>query len=206
MQAAGTTAAAAALASSLPKQTDRDCAGDDSAFSSSRRSGAGWPLAPVAPPKRRTSEKQMSAGVKFLIGVGFGAAALILGLALMFVILDQTGRLKAPSFANRLSFDEKLRYLRRAPPEQVEVLLLGSSTTLHGIDGAILREQLGIRGDVLNLGVQDLRVNQIGFLADVLLPQYPGVAHVIMISTTSTTKTVATSRRGSSRQRMCSAT
>jgi hypothetical protein len=102
----------------------------------------------------------------------------------MFVILDQTGRLKAPSLANRLSFDEKLRYLRQEPPDQVEVLLLGSSTTLHGIDGAILREQLGIRGDVLNLGVQDLRVNQIGFHAEVFLPQYPDIAHVIMISTT----------------------
>jgi len=86
--------------------------------------------------------------------------------------------------ANRLSFDEKLRYLRQKPPDQVEVLLLGSSTTLHGIDGAILREQLRLGVDVLNLGVQDLRVNQIGFLADVFLAQYPGVAHVIMISTT----------------------
>jgi hypothetical protein len=64
------------------------------------------------------------------------------------------------------------------------LLLLGSSTTLHGIDGAILREQLRLGVDVLNLGVQDLRVNQIGFLADVFLAQYPGVAHVIMISTT----------------------
>jgi hypothetical protein len=93
----------------------------------------------------------MSAGVRFLIDVGVGIGALILDLTLMYVVLDQTGRLKAPPLANRLS-DEKLRYLRQKPPDQVEVLLLGSSTTLHGIDGAILREQLRLGGDVLNLG------------------------------------------------------
>jgi hypothetical protein len=135
-------------------------------------------------PEEETSQVLRSAGIRFLVGVGTGIGGVILGLTLMFVILDQSGRLKAPAFANRLSFDEKLRYLRQNPPEPVEVLLLGSSTTLHGIDGAILQEQLGIQGEVLNLSVQDLRVNQIGFLADVFVAQYPGVDQVIMVSTT----------------------
>ena len=59
----------------------------------------------------------------------------------------------------------------------------GSSTTLHGLDGALLRDELGIEGEVLNLGVQDLRVNQIKFLVDVFLAQYPSVGHVVMVST-----------------------
>jgi hypothetical protein len=125
----------------------------------------------------------MSAASKFLIGVLAGAVGLALCLALLFVGLDAAGALKAPAFANRLSFDEKLRVLRADPPHDVKALFAGSSTTLHGIDGALLRRELRIEGEVLNLGVQDLRVNQIKFLVDVFLTQFPTVNHVVMVST-----------------------
>jgi hypothetical protein len=126
----------------------------------------------------------MSPSSRFLIGFFGGAVALIGVIALAFVGLDEAGRLKAPSFANRLSFDEKLRHLRQHPVDGVEALAIGSSTTLHGVDGAVLRRELGVRGDLLNLGVQDLRINQIRFLADVFLPRFPKVDQVVMVSTT----------------------
>jgi hypothetical protein len=125
----------------------------------------------------------MSGVWKFLIGVVGGAAALVAGLLLLHVGLDRQDQLKAPSFANRLSFDEKMRQLRRQPPQRVEVLFVGSSTTLHGVDSEVLREQVGLQGDLLNLGVQDLRVNQIKYLADVFLNHYRSTQHVVMIST-----------------------
>jgi hypothetical protein len=126
----------------------------------------------------------MSPSSRFLVGFVGGAVALIGVIVLAFVGLDEAGRLKAPSFANRLSFDEKLRYLRHHPVDGVEALAIGSSTTLHGVDGAVLRRELGMRGDLLNLGVQDLRINQIRFLADVFLPRFPQVDQVVMVSTT----------------------
>ena len=125
----------------------------------------------------------MSAPTKFLIGLLAGAAGVIVCLAALFVGLDAMGALKAPPFANRMSFDEKLRVLRDDPPGELKVLFVGSSTTLHGIDGEVLRAELGLDGDLLNLGVQDLRINQIRFLADVFLEQYPSVDHVVMVST-----------------------
>lgn len=125
----------------------------------------------------------MSAATKFLIGLIAGAAGLVVGLAGLFLALDGAGALKAPAFANRLSFDEKLRVLRANPPDDLKVLFVGSSTTLHGLDGEVLRAELGLDGDILNLGVQDLRVNQIKYLADVFLKQYPEVEHVVMVST-----------------------
>lgn len=125
----------------------------------------------------------MSAATRFLIGLVTGAAGLTLALALLFVGLDAAGALKAPPFANRLSFDEKLRILRTEPPHDVEVLFAGSSTTLHGLDGGLLRAELGLDGEVLNLGVQDLRVNQIEFLVDVFVARFPSVDHVVMVST-----------------------
>jgi hypothetical protein len=125
----------------------------------------------------------MSGIWKFLIGVVGGAAALFAGLFLLHVGLDWQDQLKAPSFANRLSFDEKMRQLRLQRPQNVEVLFVGSSTTLHGVDSEVLREQVDLQGDLINLGVQDLRVNQIKFMADVFLDHYPSTRHVVMIST-----------------------
>jgi hypothetical protein len=125
----------------------------------------------------------MSAASKFLIGLLAGVSGLVLGLAVLFLGLDAVGALKAPAFANRLSFDEKLRVLRADPPQNLKALFAGSSTTLHGVDGELLRSELGLDGEVLNLGVQDLRVNQIKFLVDVFLDQFPTVTHVVMVST-----------------------
>jgi len=73
--------------------------------------------------------------------------------------------------------------MRERPPGDLKVLFVGSSTTLHGLDGEVLRAELGLEGDLLNLGVQDLRVNQIKYLADVFLTRYPHVNHVVMVST-----------------------
>jgi hypothetical protein len=125
----------------------------------------------------------MSAASKFLIGLAAGAVGLTCGLAAMFLGLDAAGALKAPPFANRLSFDEKLRMLRADPPQHLDALFAGSSTTLHGLDGELLRDELGIDGEVLNLGVQDLRVNQIKFLVEVFVEQFPSVKRVVMVST-----------------------
>ena len=126
----------------------------------------------------------MSAGAKFLIGFGGGIAAVIIGLGALFTGLAQTDRLKAPAFANRLSFDEKLHHWRERPLPNVAVMAVGSSTTLHGIDGNELRAGLGIDGGVANLGVQDIRTNQIRFLADVFLDRFDEVERVVMVSTT----------------------
>jgi len=125
----------------------------------------------------------MSAASKFLIGLLLGVVGVTLALATLFVGLDAEGALKAPPFANRLSFDEKLRVLRADPPHDVKVLFAGSSTTLHGLDGDLLRRELGLEGTVLNLGVQDLRVNQIKFLVQVFLEHFPTANRVVMVST-----------------------
>lgn len=125
----------------------------------------------------------MSTSLRFLIGFASGIAALVLGLALLFVVLDRTDRLKAPAFANRLSFDEKLRHLRATGIDDPRVLLVGSSTTLHGVDGGVLEQELGLRGAVANLGVQDLRINQVRFLTEVFLAEFERVDHIAMVST-----------------------
>jgi hypothetical protein len=127
----------------------------------------------------------MSSSVRCLIGFVVGAVGLIAGLAGAFLVLDRDHALKAPSFANRASFDEKLRLLRARPPAAaVDLLLVGSSTALHGADGAALRAVLGADTAILNVGVQDIRVHQTRFLTEFFLGRHPDVGHVVMISTT----------------------
>jgi hypothetical protein len=122
--------------------------------------------------------------LRFLIGFLGALAASFAGLAVLFLALDHAGRLKAPAFAGRASFDEKLRHLRRAGglPE-AEVVLVGSSTTLQGVDGRVLGEALGVDDSVLNGGVQGIGVGEGRFLLDFLLER-GGARHVAMITTT----------------------
>ena len=123
----------------------------------------------------------MSSSVRCLIGFVVGAVGLVAALTGAFLVLDRDQALKAPSFANRASFDEKLRLLRARPPAaDVDLLLVGSSTALHGADGAALRAVLGADTAVLNVGVPDIRVHQTRFLTDLFLRRYPGVGHVAM--------------------------
>ena len=131
----------------------------------------------------RAAARRARPAVRFLLCFAAGLAAPVLILALLFAVLDAAGHLRAPAFANRLSFDEKLRQLRARPPREVEVLLVGSSATLHGLDGAILDKRLGLTGEVLNLGTQSLRLNHIRFLATTFTAHYADVAHLIMVST-----------------------
>ena len=124
----------------------------------------------------------MRQGTRFLLGFGGAIVGLIVLLALVFTGLDQVDRLKAPAFANRLSFDEKLRYLRQHDLEDPEVLFIGSSTTLHGLDGALIQDILDVQGEVANLGVQDLRIDQTRFVADFFLDLFDP-ERVVMVST-----------------------
>lgn len=124
----------------------------------------------------------MRQGTRFLLGFGAGIVGVIALLALTFAVLDRMDRLKAPAFANRLTFDEKLRYLRQADLDDPEVLFIGSSTTLHGLDGALIQDILDIEGGVANLGVQDLRIHQTKYVADFFLDLFQP-ERVVMVST-----------------------
>lgn len=121
---------------------------------------------------------------RFLIGFVGSVLAMLAAIALLLVALEGAGRLKAPSIANRASFDEKLRYLRAGGPRDVQVLITGSSTALHGIDGSALKEALGTERDILNVGVQGLSIEKSAYLTRFLIERLEGIEHVIAVTTT----------------------
>ena len=125
----------------------------------------------------------MPAPSRFLAGFAGGGLGLIVGLVALFLVLDHWHALKAPALSNNASFDEKMRVLRERPPGNVGLLLVGSSTTLHGVDGDALRAGLREDVDILNVGVQSITIDQSRFLTDFFLDRLPSVESVVMIST-----------------------
>lgn len=131
--------------------------------------------------------------VRFFAAFSAGALGLIGAIAALVVMLDAGDRLRAPAIANRATFDEKLRLLRREAVRDVDILLLGSSTTLHGVDVEALSAQFegpwsvgadnAARPRAVNVGVQDLKISQLDHMAAFYLEAFPSVREVVMVST-----------------------
>ncbi|MEZ5826487.1 MAG: hypothetical protein R3C97_17690, partial [Geminicoccaceae bacterium] len=90
--------------------------------------------------------------------------------------------LKAPTFSNRATLDEKLRFIRHRHGPPVDLLMLGSSTTLWGVDGDALHDVLPDRV-MLNVGVRDLKIHQALNLASLYKSLMGEIRDVVMIST-----------------------
>jgi hypothetical protein len=116
----------------------------------------------------------------------FGFAAAILGLVALWAgvlaTLDALGRLKPPAFTNRWEFDATLAMLRAQPPERIDLLAVGSSTTFYGIDGPLLEHELGdIR--VFNAAALGLKLHQTAWLIGFFRELHPEIAMVVTVST-----------------------
>ena len=119
---------------------------------------------------------------RFLLGMLAGLLLVPLVLAVTILMLDRLDRLKAPTFSNRATLDEKLRFIRHRDGPSVDLLLLGSSTTLWGVDGEAF-ERLWPQRTALNVGVRDLKIHQAADLADLYLDLMPDVRDVVMVAT-----------------------
>ncbi len=120
--------------------------------------------------------------LRFLLLFAVAAVATAASYAGGLVALDLAGRLKAPSFANRWEFDEKMRLLREREPTRLELVFAGSSTTFYGVDPAIVEGELGTR-DFFNLGVNGLKIDQTAFLLRTFLGWHPETRQVVTLST-----------------------
>ena len=119
---------------------------------------------------------------RFLAGLLLGSIAVPIMVISGLWLLSGADRLKAPAFTNRPSFDEKLRYLREVPWRAVDVLFVGSSTTLWGVDQVTSSERLpGV--EALNVGMRNAKIHEARELARFHLDLFPTVRAVVMIST-----------------------
>lgn len=104
------------------------------------------------------------------------------GFAAGLSLLDLAGKLPPPPISNRISFDEKLRFIRETPDVAPTVLAVGSSQTLNHFNGAMLRDLYGPEVRPLNGSALGFRVDKLGFVIDFYLSSFDSVKHVITVT------------------------
>ena len=130
---------------------------------------------------RAPDKQSTSGGAGYLVAVLAGALAALGVLFGVLLGLDKTGNLPPPAIANNICIDEKLAFLRQFPPQQPNLLVVGSSVAWRHFDSeAVAAEALDIRP--LNGAFCGLRANQTAFVANWLLHRLPTVREVVMIA------------------------
>lgn len=113
-----------------------------------------------------------------LLGGMLAAGGFAGGLSL----LDLAGRLPPPPLSNRLSLDEKLRYIRENGPLAPTLLAVGSSQTLYHFNGAVLRDLYGPEVHPFIGAANGVGFDKLGHLLDFYLSSFDSVAHVVTIT------------------------
>lgn len=121
-------------------------------------------------------------GRQFLTAFAAGILGLFLTWAGVLAVLDAQGRLRPPALTNRWEFDGKLAMLRARPPERIDVLAVGSSTTFYGVDGGLLERGLGGRR-FFNAAALGLEMHQTAWLSRFFAELHPEIGTAFTVST-----------------------
>lgn len=121
-----------------------------------------------------------AAAGRYLFAMLAGVTSCFMLFIALLAVLDRSGHLPPPAFANSLCTDEKLNFMRDHKVDSPNLLVVGSSVAWRHIDGETLESMLpGTRP--LNAGFCGLTVNQSVFVADWMLDRYPRVNDVLLV-------------------------
>ena len=122
-----------------------------------------------------------SIGPGYILSVLCGGVTALAVFSGMLLFLDRTGHLPPPPIANNICIDEKLAFMRQHPPQDPNLLVVGSSVAWRHFDGAVITAMApGSRP--LNGAFCSLHANQAVFVANWLLDRLPSVREVVMIA------------------------
>lgn len=116
----------------------------------------------------------------YLAAVATTFAAMMAAYGAVLVALGRTGHLPPPAIVNEVCADEKLEWLRDNPPQDPNLLVVGSSIAWRDVDSrAFVARDPASRP--LNGGVCHLSVNQTRFVVRYLLRHFPAVRTVVAV-------------------------
>lgn len=120
---------------------------------------------------------------RYLGAVVGGLLAALSVFVSIFALLEATDRLPPPPIANNLCLDEKLAFMRDNPPENPNLLVVGSSVAWRHIDSGVLADRLpGTRP--FNGGLCGLNIAQTEAVTPWLLSRMPAVENVVFLAST----------------------
>jgi hypothetical protein len=134
----------------------------------------------AAEPNAAAEQALAHASRRYMIALGVGLAATFALLSILFVVLDRSASLPAPALANSGCVDQKLDFLREHPPQDPELLVMGSSVAWRHFDGGVMGRQ-GARAQPLNGGFCGLTMGQSRTVAGWLLTRLPSVRRGLVI-------------------------
>ena len=129
---------------------------------------------------RGRPETAIGSWIKYIVTLAATSAVLFIAYIGTLYALDWNRALPPPSIVNEVCADEKLEWLRDNPPDNPNLLVVGSSIAWRDIDS----EQFVLRRPStrpLNGGVCHLQVNQTEFVTSYFLKHIPTIQTVVAV-------------------------
>lgn len=117
---------------------------------------------------------------RYMLALAGGAVMALALFCAFYGTLYATGYLPPPPLTNNVCADEKLVFLRRNPPSEPNLLVLGSSVAWRNIDSAVIAAELP-GTHPLNGGFCGMQINQSAFIADWIIDQWPSIRQVLLV-------------------------
>ncbi len=131
---------------------------------------------------RARPEAAIGSWVKYLATLALTCVVLFLAYIGTLYALDLNQTLPPPPIVNEVCADEKLEWLRDNPPQNPNLLVVGSSIAWRDVDSEqFVRRRLSVRP--LNGGVCHLPINQTAFFATYLLRHIPSIRTIVTVVT-----------------------
>jgi hypothetical protein len=118
--------------------------------------------------------------VRYLIALVAGALLVIPAFAVLVVVLDACGAMPAPLIANDACVDEKLAFMRKNIPPEVNLLVVGSSSAMRNFNSPeAVRFDPTLRP--YNAGLCALKLGQSEQVIEWLTRRLHGVRRVLLV-------------------------
>ncbi|WP_299360474.1 hypothetical protein [uncultured Paracoccus sp.] len=117
----------------------------------------------------------------YVLALVAGALLVLAGLGTTLAVLSARGTLPPPQFSNSLCMDEKLRAMRDSPPQDPDLLVVGSSVAWrHFNSPAAAAAQPGLRP--YNAGLCGASIAQTEVVVDWLADRLSSVERILLIA------------------------
>jgi hypothetical protein len=87
-------------------------------------------------------------------------AAFVAVCAALLIFIRRRGELPPPPLTDEMAFNEKAQFLKRLPPNRVDIVVAGSSITLNDLSSDALLEQIPSHPGMVNIAAWSMKISE----------------------------------------------